>query len=527
MKKIDSYLIKAFIPPFIVTFFIALFVLVMQFLWLYIDEIMGKGADIFMITELIFYLSVSLFPMALPIAVLISSVMVMGNLAERYELSSFKSAGVPLMRVMLPLMYLTMGISLFSFICADRLIPLSNLKFQSRLYDIRKQKPVLSMEKGIFNDDFQGFTIRVGKKEKDNKTIGDVLIYDNNSAGSGKFNMIHAKSGEMYTTEDKQFMIMNLYEGKQYQDVEENQHPGRYPFLRTSFREWNKVFDLGQFSLSRTDESLFKNHQKMMSSFQLMHAIDSIRYRKYDRLQTLSNSISDYYTPLKKAKEKKSLKPSRMDSIIQVRDRDGQFRTGDTFKIIKPVPLLFTNAVVFKDSTKALRKFSEVLPAIPAYKRAELLSKAETLMRSAQNQAESAINSMQTIEESRVNHVYELHIKFSLALICFVFMFIGAPMGAIVQKGGFGYPILIAIIFFMVFWTLMIYFKNLAKTFSADPVWCAWIPTLIMIPIGLLLTYRAMNDYKLLNVDVYVNRISGFFKGLWLKMKKNRSVTHP
>ncbi|MEL6943665.1 MAG: LptF/LptG family permease, partial [Bacteroidota bacterium] len=178
MKIIDRLLLKSFLPPFSVTFFIALFVLIMQFLWKWIDDIAGKGVGLLFILEMLAYMCISLIPLALPIAVLISSVMVMGNLAERYELSSFKSAGVSLTRVMVPLMFLTFAISIFSYFCSDKLIPISNLKYQSRLYDIKNQKPTLSLEEGVFNDDFQGFSIRIGNKKEDNKTIENVLMYD-------------------------------------------------------------------------------------------------------------------------------------------------------------------------------------------------------------------------------------------------------------------------------------------------------------------------------------------------------------
>ncbi|MBK7408265.1 MAG: LptF/LptG family permease [Saprospirales bacterium] len=233
-QKIDRLLIQGFIPPFIVTFFIALFVLVMQTLWLYIDEIAGKGVGFFLMMELLGYLSVSMIPLALPIAILISSVMVLGNLAERYELSSMKSAGVPLWRIMLPLMVLDFGIATGSFYVANNLIPISNLKFRSRLYDIRKQKPTLNLEEGIFNDDFEGFAIRIGNKGKDQRTIEDVLIINHSGEFEGRVMEIAAKSGEMYVTEDERYFVMQLYDGWQYQELDgkEDSYPFCAPILR-------------------------------------------------------------------------------------------------------------------------------------------------------------------------------------------------------------------------------------------------------------------------------------------------------
>ncbi len=186
-------------------------------IWVYIDDIIGKGAGLLILMEILVYLSMSLIPMALPIAILISSVMVMGNLAERYELSSFKSAGVPLLRIMAPLMVVAGIVAAFSFYCSNYLIPVANLKFKSRLYDIRRQKPTLSLEQGVFNYDFKNYVIHIGDKGEDNKTISDVIIYDHQPINKDRPTLITAKTGEMYTTPDEKFFVMNLFNGTQYQ----------------------------------------------------------------------------------------------------------------------------------------------------------------------------------------------------------------------------------------------------------------------------------------------------------------------
>ncbi|MDH3650549.1 MAG: LptF/LptG family permease, partial [Saprospiraceae bacterium] len=178
IKKIDKLLVREFIPPFIVAFSIAQLVLMMQFLWLYIDDIAGKGVGILLLTEMIYYMGLSLIPMSLPIAVLLASVMVYGSLAEKYELASLKTAGIPLMRTMRSSMVLAGLIAFSSFFCSNYVIPYANLKFRSRLYDIKKQKPALYLESGVFNDDFQGYSIRIGKKSADNRRIEDIMIDD-------------------------------------------------------------------------------------------------------------------------------------------------------------------------------------------------------------------------------------------------------------------------------------------------------------------------------------------------------------
>ena len=305
MKKIDRLLLTSFFPPFVVTFFIALFVLIMQTLWVYIDDIIGKGAGLGMITEFMFYLSISHFIMALPIAVLISSVMVMGNLAEHYELSSMKSAGVSLLRVMRPLMFVCAGIAIFSWFTANFLTPVANLKFKSRLYDMRKQKPTLNMEEGIFNDDFEGYRIRIGEKGADNQTIKDVFIANHITAQKDRLNELVAQGGLMYTTDDERFLVMELEAGQQFQ--EGNRYAGntnKAPFVRTSFKKYTKIFDMQEFDISRTDEELFRTHYSMLSMKQLLEAIDSIDQQVIDRKQTVSNYVDQYLNALKSKKVK-------------------------------------------------------------------------------------------------------------------------------------------------------------------------------------------------------------------------------
>src|SRR5690606_19472974 len=193
--QVDRLLVSSFIPPFIMSFFIALIVLIMQFLWRFIEEIIGKGVGIPFIMEMFFYKSISLFPLALPIAVLLASVMVLGNLAERYELSSFKSAGVPLTRILRPLFIVCILVAGFSFYCSNTMIPIANLKYQSRLYDIRNQRPTLSIEPGVFNEDFKGYAIRVGTKHRDNETIEDIMVYDDQQRNKGELNLVTARRG--------------------------------------------------------------------------------------------------------------------------------------------------------------------------------------------------------------------------------------------------------------------------------------------------------------------------------------------
>ncbi len=510
IKKIDWYVLKSFIPPFIVAFMIAGFVLLMQTLWLYIDDIAGKGLGFFLVMELLGYKIVGLVPLAMPIAVLISSVMVMGNMAERYELSSYKSAGVPLFRVMRSLIVFGVFAAWVSYFCSDYVIPKANLKFGSRMYDITKQKPALRLDAGIFNYDFQGYAIHIGRKEADGRTIHDVLIYDHSMQNKGQFTQISAKSGEMYPSEDGRFFIMKLQDGYQYMETRPRAAVGPqrdYPFVRTSFEQWTKVFDLTEFELNRTEEDMFKHNRSMMSITQMKVAIDSITSRIDEREITFSNYVSGYYNFL------------QLDSTLlqqEEPDTTGMKQEAYDYSEGKPQAVRLAEQVVrsrrrggvpIKQNTKNLDSLNTILFTFPEDDRSRLLNKAKSFVRSIKNRSMADQHFLGDVKESRVKFIYDLHMKYGMAVVCFIFIFIGAPMGAIVRKGGFGYPILISIIYFMLFVVLMIFFRKIAESFLIPAALAAWVPCIVMFPIGIWLTYKAMNDSKLFDLDRFANFI--------------------
>ncbi|MCB0556919.1 MAG: LptF/LptG family permease, partial [Phaeodactylibacter sp.] len=476
MKKIDRLLITSFVPPFFVTFMIAMFVLVMQVLWLYIDDIAGKGLGFFLIMELLAYKCVALIPMALPLAVLISSVMVLGNLAERYELSSFKSAGVSLLRVLRPMIFFGIFTVGLSFFCSNNLIPVANLKFGSRMYDIQRQKPSLRLDAGIFNDDFDGYAIHIGKKDPDGKTIEHVLIYDHTDATKGRLSQILAESGEMYATPDGSYFVMNLKKGHQYIETEPSISSGgrSYPFVRTNFDSWTKVFDLSEFQLNRTNEDLFKSNRSMMTSGQLSEAVDSLGGKILRRQKGLSNQISGYFSFMKPdsafinlpdseeedepadaqaAQNAVASAPASDTTTTPAEDTtrataslaaDSTQATADTSK---PKKLILTSdrAIAEYNKRKAEQPPAKIYEGKPLeqvrdkpleqdtsfvqlFKKADqrrLFNKAKSVARSIHAHSESAERSLDRLLETRVKFIYELHTKYSMALVCFIFVLIG------------------------------------------------------------------------------------------------------
>lgn len=552
MKKIDRLLLIGIVPPFMMTFCIALFVLIMQFLWKHIDDIMGKGISIWTIGELLFYASINLFPLALPIAVLISSVMVMGSLAEHYELSSLKSAGVSLPRVMLPLMVFFFGVALFSFFSANNFTPKANLIYKSRLLDMKRQRPVLSLDEGIFNYDFDNVIIRIGEKNSETGEIKDVLIYDHSPNAQNKMSRIIAESGRMSATEDGRYFIMQLFNGTQYQEAAKANRGtvDTYPFVRTSFKEYTKIFDLSAFELNTTDEAIYKGHYQMLSVSELGHALDSIRAKRDTDKGDLALYCKPYfyftknakpdktYLPLdsasitmtlKKTDEGQKLPPKSMNKVLQedslttlqhkrnlaqknlitIERRRSQGR-GHVEQINSTQPVAPREEGLLQPPHP-----SSVVDFIPQKDLGNTYTSAASLARSIMNQADLAVAGQDSYKEAIMRHQYELHLKFSLAFACFLFLFIGAPMGAIVRKGGFGYPILIAIIFFVLFIMMMTMGKKMAEQFAISGVLGAWLPCLVVLPIGLFLTYKAMNDSKILEASALsraFQRIISIFK---------------
>ncbi len=543
IKKIDRLVITSFVPPFIVAFSIAIFVLLMQMLWLYIEDLVGKGLGFFMLVELLSYRAVSIIPLALPIGILIASVMVMGNMAERYELSSIKSAGVPLMRTMRTIILFGIGAAFFSVYTSNTLIPSANLKFGSRMYDIQQKKPALQLEAGVFNYDFQGFTIHIGSKEDDGRTINEVLIYDHSDVNTGRLTQIVAERGEMFTTADERYFVMVLYDGHQY--VESAPRYGasdeKYPFVRTTFETWTKLFDLTEFELQRTNEELFKSNRSMMTVKELQASADSLQHKIELREYNLANNVSEFFHFMEQdsayqaelAAKRKTFRPqtipqANLDTIPEDTagsDATGQAALAKVEESTEPKQKNYRpqlNNIIERKVTPPLQTYPTLLSTFDRPDQARLKSKAKSYVRNVYNQALSTVRFRDRNREQRVKRIYDLHMKYGMAVVCIIFVMIGGPMGAIVRKGGFGYPILISIIFFMLFVVLTIFCRKIAETFVITSVMAAWLPCMILFPIGLILTYRAMNDSKLGGSGQYVRRIRRLFANKKTPLKKEQ-----
>lgn len=481
MKKIDKLLITGFLPQFILTSLIALFVLVMQFLWRYIDDIVGKGLEISIIFELLFYQSLGILPLAMPLGVLIASVMVMGGLAERYELAAMKSAGVPLLRIMLPLIFIGFLITGFSFLLSNNIVPVANLKYKSRLYDIRRQKQTLTIDEGEYNYDFNNYVLYVKSKNKTTQELQGIKIYDHTTENMrrGNSNITTAERGNMFLSQQDSFLVLELREGFRYEELT-NKGVQHFPHIRMNFKKYQSIFDMSQFNLKKTDEKSFEKLYMMLSSRQLMHGMDSIHTARDKRLKELESNTTGYYHFRRYRANADSLRP----------------------KTFAPPPLELYRA-----------KLPDTLPS-EFYKmlRPEQLGRSfQVAIQQAQNLSQYGdylYNDLRGYAESYTVHANEIHRKLSFAFACLVFLFIGAPMGAIVRKGGFGWPILIAILFFTIFFILQMTGEKLAKNLSVSSFVGMWLPCLVLFPFGAWLTYKAMRDSSTLSFDLLKNIIA-------------------
>lgn len=472
-KKLDILIVKAFIGPFVATFFITLLVLVMQFFWLYIDDFVGKGLPTKIIFEFIWYQSAVLVPLALPLAILLSSLMTFGNLGESFELVAIKSAGISLLRFMRPLFIISIFICGIAFMFSNYFIPVANLKSRTLLTDIVYAKPSFDLKEGVFYDKINGFAIKIGKKEPNDSVIRDVIVYEQGNPIQDNF--IIAKSGVMRVTENKRFLEFDLKDGWRYQERGDNYFGAQTEYIRLNFKEYKKQFDLSSFQINWTPDSVNKNNERMFSMRQLSKAIDSL---------------------------KKELTEFKKNADAEI-NRQVQFAGFlDTVKVKKATP----------DSLKkeTAKKFDEVLPDSA---RVSINQRVENLASSLRISTESTMLTLQDKEKNLRKHKIEWHRKITLSLACLVLFLIGAPLGSIIRKGGLGTPLIFAIIFFMVFYFTSTTGEKFAKENTLTPLTGMWLATFVLLPLGLFLTYKAMRDSRLLNTDSY-NRAARFIKKL-------------
>ncbi len=468
IKKLDILIIKSFIGPFIATFLICIFVLIMQFFWLYLDDMVGKDLDFKTLVYMIGLVAIYWIPMALPLSLLLSSIMTFGNLGETFEIVAIKSAGIPLIRFMRPLLIITSILCVFAYFNANNINPIIQLKLAAVKYDIIVSKPAFDIKEGVFYNKFEGYIIKIGKKDKDDSTIHNIAIYQKKY--SLQDNLIIAQSGIMRITPDKKFLLFTLRNGWNYEEKGPRQTT-KTDFYKTSFKEYKKMFDLSSFKLNKSVDSSFKYDPKMLSTRQLNITIDSLK------------NIGKQY----KLRAEKEVEPN----INFMRYIDSAWPK------------------VNKDSLKNIHSY---ISLVPDSQKHYIYERAASQLSVAKTNIQFLATDYEAKQESMRLHEIELHRKFTFSFACMVLFMIGAPLGSIIRKGGIGTPLVFAIIFFTFFYL----FNTLGEKFAKEGVMSAftgmWLSTFILLPVGIFLTRKAMQDSQLFNKESYYR----FFKNIKL-----------
>ena len=470
MKSIHKLVLKSYLGPMILTFFIVMFVLMMNFVWRYIDELVGKGLSAGIIIELMSYAMANMIPMGLPLSMLLAAIMTMGSLGENYELLAMKSAGMSLVRITKPLIILVGFIAVGSFFIGNDLVPYANRKMYSIIYDIRQQKQTLEFQDGLFFNGIDNMSIRVGHQDPETHLLRDVLIYDNRQA-NGNMNTIVADSGYIRLSDDKRYLLVTLFHGQTYEQARNSQWYTKSTLRHHTFDLQKQIIRMDGFAMGRSDANQFSNSQTKDIS-ELQHDIDSLELK-------VNAATTSSYEPLLKEQ-------------IFVRD-NSVLPQPDSLRVDK------------RDYGNLMAM--DLIARLPVREKEEVWDNARTLAKNSRNMF--AFD--ETTAKDALNQLYrskvEWHKKISLPVSIIIFFLIGAPLGAIIRRGGLGLPVVVSIIFFVIYYIISLSGEKLAKEGSWDAVYGMWLSTFILTPIAVYLTYKATNDSSLLDTDWYAGKI--------------------
>lgn len=554
MKKLDKLILKSFLGPFILTFLVAVFILLIQYMLKYFDDFIGKDLGFMVFGELMMYFSVNMVPMALPLAILISSLMTYGQLGEHFELTAIKSAGIALPRVLLPTFVFVIFVAIAAFFINNDIVPQANLRAYSLLYDIKQQKPALDLRAGQFYGGIPEYSIYIKEKYPDGVAMSDIVIYDHtNSNGNQK--VILADSCRMYTFNNDRYLMMELYDGNHY--VEEENSSSRKKdvpqLVRTNFHRMDIIFSLESFNLDRTDMDLFASNRYMKSVSLLEESIDSMRLDQSEVQFKLYNSIGTSYRMIMggfvEAPEELIAEQVARDSLRQARKNKDSLSVDENKKELIDLtdsippsarPLTHDNrsaasglvgkpehvtessvssTITFMENKrqKKIKNDSLFLSSVDldsikvemdslfvdGKKNKQAFAKALSNARGIKTTINSSINRKDYFKKSIDAHTVEKYKKYAQSCACIIMFLIGAPLGAIIKRGGLGLPIIVGVIFFIIFYVFTSASDKWAKGGILDGMLAAWVANMILLPFGVLFLIQAWKDAKLFDTDFY------------------------
>ena len=469
-------MLQSFVPLLVMTFFICLFIVLMQFLWRYIDDLVGKGLGFDVIAELFFYAALTMVPMALPLAILLASLMTFGNLGERFELTAMKAGGVSLLKTMRPLMILMGCIAIGAFFFQNNVLPIAQTKMYTLLFSMRQKSPEVEIPEGVFYDQIPGVNLFVDHKDRETGMLYDMTIYDV-SRGFDNARIILADSGKLSSTEDKTHLLLKLYSGEQFENLREQTAGGRsrnQPYRRESFSIKEILIGFDN-NFNRMDENNMRNQYVGKNITELKATIDSVENR-------VDSIGSTYATALLESRYFNLQRTKRV-----YRDSAWVDEIQTPIELDKPIPL----DTIFKGRNNSMSK--------------SYLNQAINKIKRVKQDYEFRSYSMQDDRKTIRMHMIEMHRKFTLSFACIIFFFIGAPLGAIIRKGGLGTPLVISVFLFIVYYIIDNSGYKMARDAKIETWEGIWLSSAVLFPLGLFFTYKAVNDSAVFNLDAYKN----------------------
>ncbi len=478
LKRLYRFMLQTFVPLFVMTFFICLFIVLMQFLWKYIDDLVGKGLGIEVIGELFFYAALSLIPMALPLAILLASLMTFGNLGEHFELTAMKASGVSLLKTMRPLIVLMVLIAIGAFFFQNDVLPVAQTKMWTLLYSARQKSPELDIPEGAFYDQIPGYNLYVEKKDRETGTLYDVMIYDI-SKGFDNASIILADSGRLATSEDKTHLFLTLWHGESFENLKEQGQSNmkNVPYRRESFTD-KEILLKFDANFNRMDEDGMRNQYVGKNMAELQATIDSVGAR--------IDSIGRGYSRAVKTAPRLGLTYYTTEKV------DGKIVEVPQPPVELDHPLNIDS--IFRGTTSgyALTYLNQAL------------TKARRIKQENDFKGVTMADDRKTVRR----HAIELQKKFTLSVACIIFFFIGAPLGAIIRKGGLGMPLVISVFLFIFYYIIDNTGYKQAREGRWDIIEGMWLSTAVLLPLGVFFTYKAVNDSAVFNPDLYLNFIN-------------------
>lgn len=468
MRKLDWYILKSFLGPLVLTFAVSIFVLLMQFVWKYIDDMVGKGLDFGVIAELLLYASATFVPMALPIAILFASIMTMGNFGEKYELIAMKASGVSVVRIMMPLTIVALLLTGVAFYFANNVMPQAMFKYKSTLYDITRKKPAVNIRPSQYYSEIEGYVIRANQKDEDDRTLHDIIIYDH-SQGMNKTNVVVAERGLLQSTPDDKYLIFTLYDGYTYSEPTAGKDFFSRPLTRIGFKEQALTFDISSFAFSRSGDDIYAGNYRVMNVVQLDTAVRKLNSEYEGQCNIYCNNMLDKlytYKVFLENVDSVSVAPSETIEQMIARADDSK------------------RAAIYRQARRT---------ANMSYEDFELFSK-----------------SLHADLEYINRHHIEWQRKYSLSVACLLLFLIGAPFGSIVRKGGLGLPLVASVAFFVLYYVVGMIGEKMVREGAAGPIGM-WYSTFVFIPIGAFLTLQATTDSALFDASSWQK----FFKRLF------------